>query len=337
MSVSQQFILPDTLHSWPWQRKLNPNYKKVKAESSAWIESFHAFTPQAQDAFNRCEFSLLASLAFPNVSAEHLRTCCDFINLTFVYDEYSDACNAQEARRLANIVMDALRNPDLPRPQNESILGEITKQFWQLAKKPSSVDSAQNLFIETFNDYTTSIVEQAVDRAAHHINDIETYLRVRRNSLGLRPCLVLLHLYSELPEGFLSNPLIEYITTLTIDMVAIGNDICSYNIEQARGDGHNMITTVMNSMCFDLDEALLWISDLHDSLGESFQETYRAICQELPVSETSAAACLEGLGNWVRANDCWSYESERYFGQKGAIIRESRIVELLPRARVEVH
>ncbi|KAJ3823508.1 terpenoid synthase [Lentinula raphanica] len=279
MSVSQQFILPDTLQSWPWQRKLNPNYKKVKAESSAWIESFHAFTPKAQDAFNRCEF-------------KHLRTCCDFINLTFVYDEYSDACNAQEARRLANI----------------------------LAKKPSSVDSAQNLFIETFNDYTTSIVEQAVDRAAHHINDIETYLRVRRNSLGLRPCLVLLHLYSELPEEFLSNPLIEYITTLTIDMVAIGNDICSYNIEQARGDGHNMITTVMNSMCFNLDEALLWISDLHDSLGESFQETYRAICQELPVSETSAAAVsyLEGLGNWVRANDCWSYESEWYFGQKVA-------------------
>ncbi|KAJ3718403.1 terpenoid synthase [Lentinula raphanica] len=331
MSVSRQFILPDTLHSWPWQRKLNPNYEKVKAESSAWIESFHAFTPKAQDALNRCDVSLLASLAYPNVSVEHLRIGCDLLNLFFMYDEYSDVCDPQEARRLADIVMDALRNPDLPRPQHEFIIGEITKQFWQLAKK-TFTKTVQSLFIETFDDYTTSVVEQAEDRITHHIRDIETYLRVRRNTLGMRPCLVLLHLDAELPEDFLSDPLTKYITTLTIDMVIIGNN---------RGDGHNMITTIMNSMGLGLDDALLWVSALHDRLAESFQETYGVIRRELPMMlETSEAAVsyIEGLANWVRANDCWSFETERYFGRKGAMIQNSRIVELLqPRARVEVH
>lgn len=50
------------------------------------------------------------------------------MNLFFVFDEYTDVCDAVEARKLADIVMDALRNPDLPRPQNESIVGEITRQ-----------------------------------------------------------------------------------------------------------------------------------------------------------------------------------------------------------------
>ncbi|KAI0294470.1 hypothetical protein B0F90DRAFT_1757050 [Multifurca ochricompacta] len=39
----------------------------------------------------------------------------------------------------------------------------------------------------------------------------------------------------------------------------------------------------------------------------------------------------DGLGNWVRANDQWSFESERYFGKKGAEFRRTRRVRLLPK------
>ncbi|KAJ3934533.1 MAG: terpenoid synthase [Lentinula lateritia] len=327
------FSLPDTLCRWAWSRKLNPNYKKVKEESKAWLESFHAFPPKAQNAFNRCDFNLLASLAYPDASAEHLRTGCDLMNLFFVFDEYTDVCDAVEARKLADIVMDALRNPDLPRPQNESIVGEITRQFWLLARK-TSVKSAQEVFIETFDTYTTSVVEQAEDRVTHHIRDVESYLKVRRDTIGAKPSFALLHLGSDLPEGFLLNPLVECITTLTIDLLIIGNDICSYNVEQARGDdAHNMVTIVMNSMSLNLDNALLWISNLHDILVDWFVETYDTIRAELPMLKESdaAVAYINGLGNWVRANDCWSFESERYFGQKGAGIQSTRIVELLPR------
>lgn len=79
------FRLPDTLSNWPWPRQVNAHYTEVKAESSAWLESFHAFGPKAQKAFNKCDFSkqtylrlssmppliqsepadLLASLAYP--------------------------------------------------------------------------------------------------------------------------------------------------------------------------------------------------------------------------------------------------------------------------------
>ncbi|KAJ4471607.1 terpenoid synthase [Lentinula aciculospora] len=330
MGISQEFRLPDTLRQWPWSRKLNPNYEKVKAESKAWLESFHAFPPKAQNAFNRCDFNLLASLAYPDASAEHLRTGCDLMNLFFVFDEYTDVCDAQEARKLADIVMDTLRNPDLPRPQDESIVGEITKQFWLLARE-SSVQSAQDVFIETFDTYTSSVVEQAEDRVTHHIRDVESYLEVRRDTIGAKPSFALLHLGSELPTDFLSHPLVEYITTITIDLLIIGNDICSYNVEQARGDSaHNMVTIVMNSMCLNLDEALLWISNLHDILVDLFLETYGVIRRELPMFKASdaAASYIDGLGNWVRANDCWSFESERYFGQQGVMIQEKRIVEL---------
>ena len=50
------------------------------------------------------------------------------MNLFFMIDEHSDAVNSLEARRQADIIMDALRNPTLPRPKGEWIGGEMSRQ-----------------------------------------------------------------------------------------------------------------------------------------------------------------------------------------------------------------
>lgn len=50
------------------------------------------------------------------------------MNLFFVFDEYTDGEDVETVQQLADIVMDALRHPHLPRPQGENVLGEITKQ-----------------------------------------------------------------------------------------------------------------------------------------------------------------------------------------------------------------
>lgn len=160
---SSQFRLPDTLRNWPWPRKINPHYAQCKEESSAWCESFQAFSPKAQQAFNRCDFSttkfppnsqhlftfqclgLLASLAYPYLNKgdwtgpllddmlliHHQDGCrigCDLMNLFFIIDEHSDVENINGARLQADIIMDALRNPDIPRPSGEWIGGEVARQ-----------------------------------------------------------------------------------------------------------------------------------------------------------------------------------------------------------------
>lgn len=63
-------------------------------------------------------------------SLECLRVSCDLMMLFFVYDEYTDnAADADGVRIYANIVKDVLQNPHPERPQGESILGEITRQY----------------------------------------------------------------------------------------------------------------------------------------------------------------------------------------------------------------
>lgn len=154
-------IIPDTLRSWPWPRHINPHYAVCKAESSAWCEAFKAFDARAQKAFNRCDFSmssylsvcnrrlttskdLLASLAYPLLNrgwvqflcpsshaypeTDGCRVGCDLMNLFFVIDEHSDVSTTKTVRQQADVVMDAIRNPHTPRPENEWVGGEVARQ-----------------------------------------------------------------------------------------------------------------------------------------------------------------------------------------------------------------
>lgn len=53
------YMLPNILRDWPYEdRLINTYYRLVQAESVDWLESFRPFTPAAQKAFNKCDFSM---------------------------------------------------------------------------------------------------------------------------------------------------------------------------------------------------------------------------------------------------------------------------------------
>ncbi|EGO20563.1 hypothetical protein SERLADRAFT_476859, partial [Serpula lacrymans var. lacrymans S7.9] len=122
-STTERFRFPDTLANWPFERRLNPFYEEVKAESSAWVESFKPFNEKAQRAFYRCDFNLCASLIYPHFDKERLRTCADVCNFIFAFDDYSDLEDEHGVQKQRDMIMDALRNPFTPRPKGECVLG----------------------------------------------------------------------------------------------------------------------------------------------------------------------------------------------------------------------
>lgn len=142
----ERYRIPNCLANWPWPRHLNKHYPEVKAASAAWARSFGAFSKKAQYAYDRCDFStfcsidvyqcrrvsqtldLLASFAYPDHDAARLRTGCDMMNHFFYYDEYSDVAPPEEVQIMADVIMDAFRNPHKPRPADEWIGGEVTRQ-----------------------------------------------------------------------------------------------------------------------------------------------------------------------------------------------------------------
>ena len=109
-------------------------------------------------------------------------------------------------------------------------------------------------------------------------------------------------------------------------------DILSYNLEQMRGDDfNNILACVMKEHHTDVNGAILWVEDFLLGAAERFHAALAALPQwEEPLNSQVKEYC-NGLGQWVRALDDWSFESERYFGNKGLEIKENRWMLLLPK------
>ncbi|GJJ08044.1 hypothetical protein Clacol_002251 [Clathrus columnatus] len=229
--------------------------------------------------------------------------------------------------------MDGIRNPHIPRPGNgEWVGGEIARQFWENAIRRVS-PIVQTRFINEFQAYLNAVVDEATDRESRYIRNIEDYFKIRRNTIGAKPSFAICEMYMNIPEEVMRHPVIKKLRELAIDMIIIGNDLCSYNVEQARGDDtHNLVTIVMHELKLDIQGAINWIGELNDDLATEFLKEY----YNLPTFkgfEHDILAYCKGLGNWVRANDSWSFESERYFGRAGRYIQTSRRVPLLPKRK----
>jgi hypothetical protein len=63
-----------------------------------------------------------------NVSIASFRSCCDLMNTFFVIDEQTDGQPLKDVIDRCDMAMHAVLNPNLPRPDGECVIGEITRQ-----------------------------------------------------------------------------------------------------------------------------------------------------------------------------------------------------------------
>lgn len=265
------------------------------------------------------------------------------MHLFFVFDEHSDRSTQEETRQQAIAIMDAIRNPHKPRPEGEFIGGRVAQEsvsfpfltydiksnaaycnrYWLNAIK-TTPPSFQRRFIESFQRYVNSVVQQSSDRDHHFQRDITSYLALRRYTIGAEPSFVLNAMHMDLPDHVVSHPTLKRLEELATDMIILGNDIVSYDREQSQpGQAeHNIISAIMSSLNLDVQGAMDWVGGYHDGLVEEFLSEFSRLPVFPEESEQVNAYVLEyanALANWVRASDSWGFEVN-----KPTIYRPSR-------------
>jgi len=176
-----------------------------------------------------------------------------------------------------------------------------------------------------------AMVEEATDRNKRSIRkNIDEYLALRRYTGAIKPSFDLLLLPLEIPERVLQDPRVKELEMLAIDMIAVANDVVSFNVEQARGDIHNIVIVLINESGYGVQQAM-------DYVGQWYQghiDRFLHIANQPPETgdkqiDGNLKKYVWGLGYWITANYEWSFRSKRFFGtdhvQKGAV------VQLLPR------
>ncbi|KAG1857995.1 isoprenoid synthase domain-containing protein [Suillus tomentosus] len=314
----KMIYLPDTMANWPWPRTINPHFEDVKAEVDASIRGFKALSPESRAAFTKCD-------------PEYLRISCDLINAFLFLDEYTDIENGVVTKEIVDIVIDALHNPHKIRPEGECILGEILRQFWVRAIQSAS-PSSQRHFLETFTASLHGFVAEALDREQGHRRSIDDYMKLRRYTVCLKPCLFIYEMGMDLPDEVFHHPVIMDLAECITDLVLIDNDMISYNKEQAAGnEDHNMISIIMLEVGLDISGAMAWAAHYHAEVQKRFIDGLTKVPSWGPSVDILVKEYLDGIAMWPRANHSWSYEIHRYFATSGPKIQQTRIVPLLPR------
>ncbi|KAM5542485.1 hypothetical protein V8D89_003944 [Ganoderma adspersum] len=323
------------MSDWPWPAKFNPLCDEVEAEAVAWVASLQVYTPESFRAHNLALVGRLAAHVYPDAPRDRLRVGVDLIHLLFVIDEYMDMEPSAGVYEISDIILDALRNPDKPRPEGELSIGEMARQFWARGRVLATPEGEKHL-LESFAEYLHGAAMHAEDREKQIIRTVDTYMETRRKDCSVRLCFSPLELHLSIPDEAFYHPVVRELQDASIDLVVLDNDVASYNRERASCyENWNILSIVMHQFNMDLYHAADWVAKYHKTVEARFLDALTRLPSFNPGVDAALQEYVAGVAAWPRGNDSWKFESERYFGKKGAEVRKTGKTPLLAKRAMD--
>jgi hypothetical protein len=180
----------------------------------------------------------LAAACYPDADAFHLRVCSDFLNWLFNMDHWMDEFDVESTWGMRECCISAFHDP--VNFQTEKLAGKMCKSCVDLFTyslniqtvlryfnrfKQSGGPGCTERFIRTMDLFFIAVAKEVDDRAKGHISDFESYIAVRRDTSGCKPCFALIEYAAriDLPDEVLSHPVIMAMEEATNDLVTWSN------------------------------------------------------------------------------------------------------------------
>ncbi|KJA23141.1 hypothetical protein HYPSUDRAFT_138166 [Hypholoma sublateritium FD-334 SS-4] len=332
MTKATKILLPDLVSHCTFKLRHSRHRKQITTETKKWLFKDGNLLGKSRQMYHGLKCGLLTSMTYPDAGYTQLRVVNDYLTYLFHLDNLSDDMDNRGTVSTADEVLNSLYHP---RTWNSSArVGKMTRDYYKRLICTASPGTQQR-FIETFDFFFQSVTQQASDRAAGVIPDLESYIALRRDTSGCKPCWALIeYAYNlDIPDEVMEHPVIRNLGEAANDLVTWSNDIFSYNVEQSKGDTHNMICVVMNEEGLDLQSAVDFVGDMCKQSIDRFNEERSRLPSWGPEIDRDVSVYVNGLADWIVGSLHWSFDSERYFGKSGRKVKSSRVVELLPQRR----
>ena len=92
---------------------------------------------------------------------------------------------------------------------------------------------------------------------------------------------------------------------------------------------NRILSVVMHQFKLDLYHATEWVAQHHKEVEARFFDALARLPSFGSEVDSALQEYIACLAAWPRGNDSWRFESERYFGKKGAEVQKTRMVPLL--------
>jgi hypothetical protein len=202
--------------------------------------------------------------------------------------------------------------------------------------------------------YFQAVHQQASYRGDGTIPDLEAYISERRDTSGCKPAFDLIEYAfdTELPEYVIEHPVMLALNQSANDLVSWSNvsatssppptdtrvlkkrtlqDIFSYNVEQSRGETHNLMNVLMTHEGLSFQQAVDRIGEMCKQCIDTFVENQKRIPSWGDSIDRDVKLYVKSMEDWFPGSLHWSFMTKRYFGDEGGKIKATRIVDLLSR------
>ncbi|KAG1893574.1 isoprenoid synthase domain-containing protein [Suillus fuscotomentosus] len=299
--------------------RLNPHCDQVSRASAQWLCSEgHLVEPDVTKYTTILRPGYFASSCYPDADAFHLKVCADFLGWSFKMDDWLEierSPDVNDAWGVRDCCVSAYRDP--VNFQTERYSGKMCKSY------ETGGPGCTERFIHTMDLWFISVAKVVEN---HVINDVESYIELRRDLSGCKACFALIEFICQidLSEEVVSHPVIMALEEATNDFVSWSNEILSYNMEQSHHSTHNLVAVLMVQQDLDLQGAIDYCGRLCNISLQRFEEN-RAV---LP---SWGEEVDKDVAKYITGPLRWSFESARSFGKDAHIVKQNRIVKLLPK------
>lgn len=332
-SEPTEFILPDFFSNCRYPMRLNSHHDQVSYASDQWARS-EANLPESKALKYSTSLrpTYFASSCYPDADAFHLRVCADFLGWTFIIDDWLelDKFEVNDALEIRDCCISAFRDP--VNFQTENHIAKLCKSFFSRFKETAGPGCTER-FIQRMELWYTSAAKEMDSRAKGYVYDVESYIELRRDLSGCKPCFAFIEFACQidLPDEVISHPVVMALEEATNDFVAWSNDIFSYNMEQSNHSTRNLVYILMVKQGLDLQGAIDYCGQLCNICVQRFEKTRAILPSWGEEVDKDVVIYVQGLQDWIAGSVQWSFESARYFGKDGHIVKRNRIVKLSPK------
>ncbi|KAJ7718889.1 isoprenoid synthase domain-containing protein [Mycena olivaceomarginata] len=324
MAVS--FTLPDLLSICGFPLRMNRHRKQVAAETIRWILRETSDT-ELTHKVRVLKCGVLAAMCYPQAGFPQLRVCNDFLTFLFHIDDISDVMDSLGAKETGDRISDYLGN--LSSASTSSKEQKVAKDYFKRPSLTTSQDT-QDRFMHSLEAFFEGLEIQAKDRLVGKVPSFDTYIDLRRDTSGCRPCFVLIEYANNLrlPSRIMRDAIIQQLGDYTNDLVAWSTDLFSFKVETRRKDTHNIVCVMMHEHGIDLQLAVNMVGKLCSDRMEDFIRLRAQLPSWGPTVDGMVRIYIDGLQDWMIGSLHWSFKPERYFGERRKAVLETLKVEL---------
>lgn len=310
----QQLLYPDLYCPFPSQ--INKHVDVLEEYAFEWVTRFNLLANESTyKRFCKSKFFLLAASAYPYSNLEELKIASDWLSWVFIWDDQCD-------------LSDLGKKPEVLKVFHKRFIEilngvEVTSQDIALTLALSNLKERTlargsltlfHHFISSFEKWLQGCIDEATIRAQGIVPDFDTYMMIRKSSVGVDAFLALTEFCHNLtiPDFLRKNETVLKLQFLTGHIIACCNDIFSASREMSNGDVNNLVLVLHYKQQFPLNRAIHRVVEMHNSAIQTMIDLETSIPTFGAEVDAELAKYILGMHAWIRSNHDWYSQTGRY-------------------------